>query len=151
MVADPPLRWLASLGCLVLMAAVDAMLDQVWLALALVAIVCWSLGAVLATELRNRAWDRRVARWDRPEVWRILDAVRDREQRRQQDLAAWHHFSERLAAIAEGLGAGLQGIELEAEHTVALTVLRFDRRFRSFSELELERALSEPQPEVRYL
>lgn len=151
MVADPPLRWLASLAGLVLVAALDAVLGQVWLALLLLAVVCWMLGSVLVIELRNRAWDRRVARWDRPEVWIVLDAVRDREHRRQQDLDAWTSLSERLAAVAEGVGTDLQGIALEVEEIVSKIGARFDRRFLSFSEQEIAAAEAEPKPEVRYL
>lgn len=115
--------------------------------LALVCLLLGWLGARLVREIRNRRWEARVARWDRPEVWLILDAVRDREARRHKSEETWRQLSTTLSSLFDTFSAGAATVEDEAQRIVAA----FDNSFRGFGDRLLAAELARPQQEVRYL
>jgi hypothetical protein len=95
------------------------------------------LGVALARIIRarrNAYWRARTARWDRPEVWVVLDAVRDREQKRARFRADFDTLNAQLAATLAGLAAGFEGIALDARTTVARLTRNFDARGRGFGD-----------------
>lgn len=147
MVADLTLRDALRILYLVGVATVYTLAGAEIVGLFVVCLLLALLGAVLVREIRNRRWDARVARWDRPEVWLILDAVRDRETRRLQSEAAWRRLSSTLAELAASFTPAVTAIEDEAQRVVSA----FDNSFRGFGDRLLAAELARPQREVRYL
>jgi len=148
-VSDPPARLLLGLAGLTAGGVLAAVTGQYWAAFLALAAACAWLLTVGIREIRNRRWAARVARWDRPEVWRILDAVRDREAQRDRDREAWARLTGQLAALAVGLAAGFPGVLVDVDRTVARIVGTFDGRFVGFGDRLAGE--EQPPPPVRYL
>lgn len=146
MVANPSGRQLFAVLWSVGVATAYALAGQYAAALMILGVLLVALVAALVREVRNRRWDARVARWDRPEVWRILDAVRDREHRRQQSEQAWRQLSATLAGIASAVTSAIPTLRDDAEGIVAA----FDQRFLGFGD-RLIAAEPPAREEVRYL
>lgn len=144
MVPDPSLGDALRILFLVGVATLYALVGQYVPALFLLALLLLELTAALIREVRNRRWDARVARWNRPEVWLILDAVRDREARRRQSDEAWRRLSTTLAELAASFSTAVQD---EAQRVVSA----FDNSFRGFGDRLLAAELARQPEEVRYL
>lgn len=146
MVADPSARQLFAVLWSVGVATIYALAGQHAAALMILGVLLVVLVTALIREVRNRRWDARVARWDRPEVWLILDAVRDREHRRQQSEQAWRQLSATLAGIAAAVTSAIPTLRDAAEGVVAA----FDGRFLGFGD-RLIAAEPPAREEVRWL
>lgn len=149
---EPDGRQTAALLFLVLLGAVQAVRGEyshaLWCVGLLTAVLVWRM----AGEIRERRWDARVRRWRAcPALWVVLDALRDREAQRTRSEQAWARFSAQLSAIGEGLAAGMEGIALEADRSVARIAGNFDASFRGFGDRLAAEEQARPPREVRYL
>lgn len=124
---EPDLRQTVGLLGLLLLGSVQAARGHYLAALVAVGLLAVTLLRHLVLDVRNRRWEARVRRWDRPEVWLILDAVRDREARRQRSAEAWERLNLELSSLAEAFGAG-------AEQAIGRVSAAFDDRFRGFGD-----------------
>lgn len=128
-------------------AALDALAGVYWAAFVLLALLFLTLLPIGVRHVRDRRWNARVARWDRPEVWALLDAARDREARRLQSAEAWERLSVRVTAIAT---AFTDAVQTQVQPVLDSITHDFDARFRGFGD----RMVAEERPderEVRWL
>ena len=139
-------------AALILSGSAAAVAGQAPLSLAVVTIGLVLLLARAVRHVRDERWRRRTARWDRPEVWVVLDAVRDREAQRERNREAWQVLTVQLAGLLDGMAHGLNAISLQVGEVVDTVTRNFDARGRGFADqLAADRAGQDHTPEAPQL
>lgn len=148
-------RRAAALVVLLLVATGSALAGWVLPALIALGLLLLVLLELVVDHVRARRWDARVARWDRPEVWAILDAVRDRQQAAERNQAAWKQLHQTLASIFEAFGDAYGQVEravVDVYEQIAPAFGAFDRSGMGFADRLIAEELARPRdPEVPYL